>query len=254
MAMIIPSGILPSGNPADYSLSNINDLIHNLGNWALFIGGGLATIYLIIGAINYFTAYGNEEKASTGKKTITWAIIGIVVIVGAEIIVSEIWKFTTSEPFKTSTSPSYKDGVTLTKPPTTDQLVLSPLDFINLQNGDININQNKLQEFLNGNLHNLSADELAKLKKQLISQLPPQLQGAAEKEINKYQDQIQSSIDKEIQKQTEKIFNQPSTSTDQAVDEANMSAGEQEIEDYFNGEDEEGYIYDWNGGSSDTTA
>lgn len=41
------------------------------------IAGGLAFIALIIGAWQYLFAGGDESRAEAGKKTITWAIVGI---------------------------------------------------------------------------------------------------------------------------------------------------------------------------------
>jgi len=87
------SSILPSGNPEEWGLGTINTLIHNVATLALLLAGGVAAIYLIIGGISYLTAYGNEEKANNAKKTITWAVIGLAVIILAEVIVSAIWSF-----------------------------------------------------------------------------------------------------------------------------------------------------------------
>jgi hypothetical protein len=39
----------------------------------------LTILYMLFGAFQYFTAYGDENKASSAKKTITWAFIGLLV-------------------------------------------------------------------------------------------------------------------------------------------------------------------------------
>lgn len=49
-------------------------------NVALYIGGGIAVIYLIYGGIMYITAGGDQEKATAGRTAIVNAIIGVVVI------------------------------------------------------------------------------------------------------------------------------------------------------------------------------
>lgn len=87
--------ILPNGDPATWDLDNVQELIQNVADLAFLLAGGIAIIYLIIGAFWYFTAFGNEEKANKGKTTITWAIIGVVVIFLAKVIVGEIWRFMT---------------------------------------------------------------------------------------------------------------------------------------------------------------
>jgi hypothetical protein len=84
--------LLPS-DPDRYDLNTVTQVIVTAVNIALMIAGGIAVIYVIIGAYYYLTAYGDEEKVSTGKKTITWAIIGIVVIFSGELIVRAIWHF-----------------------------------------------------------------------------------------------------------------------------------------------------------------
>lgn len=90
--------ILPSGEPETWSLGNVTDLLHNVISLALLLAGGIAAIYIIIGGISYLTAYGNEEKASNAKKTITWALIGLLLIVLAEVFLAELWRFITPTP------------------------------------------------------------------------------------------------------------------------------------------------------------
>lgn len=48
---------------------------------ALLVAGSIAVLFLIIGGFRYVTAHGNEEAAEGAKKTITHAILGIVIVV-----------------------------------------------------------------------------------------------------------------------------------------------------------------------------
>ncbi len=95
--------VLPSGDPSTWTLSNFfgsaNSLFSNIYNIAIALAGGIAMVYLIIGAYSYFTAFGNEEKANKAKTTITYAIIGIVVILLSIIIVREVWNLFSATPF-----------------------------------------------------------------------------------------------------------------------------------------------------------
>ncbi len=50
----------------------------------------LVIAYGLYGTILYFTAYGNDEKATKAKNTITWAIIGAIIIALAFVIVRYI--------------------------------------------------------------------------------------------------------------------------------------------------------------------
>jgi len=83
--------LLPSGDPDTWNLGHINELLINVAKFALVFAGGIAMIYLIFGAFQYFTAYGNEERATKAKNTILWAIVGLVVILIGELIVQEVW-------------------------------------------------------------------------------------------------------------------------------------------------------------------
>jgi len=83
--------LLPSGDPDTWQLAQISELLSNVMKSALFLAGGVAIIYLIFGAFQYFTAYGNEERATKAKNTILWAIVGVVVILISGLIVQEVW-------------------------------------------------------------------------------------------------------------------------------------------------------------------
>lgn len=86
--------ILPVGkNPAEWTLDDIEALIANIGNLMLSIAGGVAIVYIIIGAYHYFFAFGSEEQATTAKKTITWAIVGLVVIILSKVLLTTVWNF-----------------------------------------------------------------------------------------------------------------------------------------------------------------
>jgi hypothetical protein len=57
-------------------------------NIALFIGGGIAVLYLIYGGITYVTAGGDQEKATQARTIIVNAIIGIIIIALALALVT----------------------------------------------------------------------------------------------------------------------------------------------------------------------
>ena len=73
------SGLLinpPPGIPTDAT-----QLIANITTWILSISGIVATFMVLYGAFLILTAGGNEERYSSGKKTIFYAVIGLVVII-----------------------------------------------------------------------------------------------------------------------------------------------------------------------------
>ena len=54
------------------------------------LAGGFAFLFIVIGGIQILTAYGNEEKITTAKKTITFAIVGLLISILSYAIVSII--------------------------------------------------------------------------------------------------------------------------------------------------------------------
>ena len=59
-------------------------------NFILGFLGFIAILVIVYGGFMYVTAAGKEDKAETGKKSITYAIIGILVILGSYAIVNTV--------------------------------------------------------------------------------------------------------------------------------------------------------------------
>jgi len=55
--------------------------LFTLIGWILAFVGPLAVLFIIIGGILYMTSAGNPERVSRAKKTLTYAIVGLVVVV-----------------------------------------------------------------------------------------------------------------------------------------------------------------------------
>lgn len=97
-AVECPAGQGPDGrggckltNPAPRQLVNIPDfptLVAQIIQTLLAVAGAVAVVFLMIGGFLYVTAHGNEEATEKAKKTVTGAIIGIVIIVLAYAIVA----------------------------------------------------------------------------------------------------------------------------------------------------------------------
>ena len=79
--------ILLGKQAADLKLDDILAIVERLQKIGLALGGGIAIIFILIGAFYYFTAFGSEEKAQKGKTVIMWAIVGIIVIALSEIVI-----------------------------------------------------------------------------------------------------------------------------------------------------------------------
>lgn len=64
--------------------------IVKIKNYVLMLGTVVVGMMIIIGGFLYATAGGNEKQVDTAKKTITFAVIGIIVMLAAEIIVTTV--------------------------------------------------------------------------------------------------------------------------------------------------------------------
>ncbi len=87
------SGNCQLKNPAKGQLVDFRDfaeLLTHFIQWLLYAAGAIAVVFLIIGGFQYIASRGNEEATERAKKTLTSAIIGIVVIVMAFAIVAII--------------------------------------------------------------------------------------------------------------------------------------------------------------------
>ncbi|PIS08088.1 hypothetical protein COT78_00095 [Candidatus Berkelbacteria bacterium CG10_big_fil_rev_8_21_14_0_10_43_13] len=62
------------------NLNSVVTFITALIDVALKTAGMLAVFILLFAAFDYATAYGDDSKAETAKKTIFWTIAGLVVI------------------------------------------------------------------------------------------------------------------------------------------------------------------------------
>ena len=49
-------------------------------NTILMVAGSVAILFLIIGGFRYITSRGNEEATEAAKKTMTAAIVGLIVV------------------------------------------------------------------------------------------------------------------------------------------------------------------------------
>lgn len=82
-------------NPLEKSGSTtITHVLKGIINWMLGLVGFLALIALIIGGARMIIDFGNEDQVKKAKMTITWAIIGLMVVILSyaiiNIVVSDI--------------------------------------------------------------------------------------------------------------------------------------------------------------------
>src|SRR6186997_748159 len=57
------------------------------------LAGLVALTFIIIGGFHYIISHGNDEQAEAGKKTLTNAVIGLVIIILAYVIITIVVNF-----------------------------------------------------------------------------------------------------------------------------------------------------------------
>ena len=92
VATIIFTGVTVT-NPAPGLFStrfgtDFQTIIYGIITVLLGLSGLIALAYIIIGGYQIATAAGSEERATSGRKTLTNAIIGLVVILLSYIIIT----------------------------------------------------------------------------------------------------------------------------------------------------------------------
>ena len=60
--------------------TSANQLFENAINYAVAISGIVCVIFIVIGGVNYMTSSGDSAKLQKAKNTLTYAIIGLVIV------------------------------------------------------------------------------------------------------------------------------------------------------------------------------
>lgn len=71
-------------------LGGITASVENIITLALDFAGVVAVIMILYSAVLLMTAYGEESKAESAKKTLLWTIVGLAVMILAKVIISVI--------------------------------------------------------------------------------------------------------------------------------------------------------------------
>lgn len=73
---------------APTSFGSIGALVVGVINFALGLIGALSLLFIIIGGVRMVASAGNETAITAGKKTVTWAVLGLVVALLAYTIIA----------------------------------------------------------------------------------------------------------------------------------------------------------------------
>lgn len=89
-------GNIPLQNPLGTDASGARtfmDLLMLLLTGFLGVVGLIAVLMIVISGIRYSTAQGNEEQASSAKTSLTWSIVGLIVVALSYVIVRATLNF-----------------------------------------------------------------------------------------------------------------------------------------------------------------
>ncbi len=76
------------------ALTGLNDIFGNVVSIAIGLGGIVFFIMFIVGGFSYLTAGGNPQAVEGARKTLTYAIAGLVLIALSYLILKLIAQFT----------------------------------------------------------------------------------------------------------------------------------------------------------------
>ncbi len=76
----------------DNPLTGTNGLLYKIASLIAIIAGITAIIMMIVGGIRYITSGGDTQKTAAAKHTIVGALIGLVIIVLAQTIITFVIK------------------------------------------------------------------------------------------------------------------------------------------------------------------
>jgi hypothetical protein len=92
--------------PCNYTISDILQAGVNFVNLILSVVGGLTLLVFFLGGFWWLTSAGNQDKIKKGKDTLTAGVIGLMIVLGASVIV----RFVASNLLGASISPTGEIG------------------------------------------------------------------------------------------------------------------------------------------------
>lgn len=75
-------------DPVNTNLSDFGNALLTIIDWMIALSGSVALVYMIYGGLLYLTSGGNSGQAESAKKTLTWAIIGFLIVISAYALVN----------------------------------------------------------------------------------------------------------------------------------------------------------------------
>lgn len=75
----VPQGVKDAAGCPGNSNSDLPTVIQNILNAIIGVAGLISVVYIVVGGIQYMTSSGDSNKTEKAKKTILYALIGLIV-------------------------------------------------------------------------------------------------------------------------------------------------------------------------------
>lgn len=90
----MPTGLLNCGVNDVPTLDCIFPLMATFIYWALVFVGSVAVIFIIVAGIKYIMSWGDAKSVESARRTLTFAVLGLLVVMFSFLIVSVVGKIT----------------------------------------------------------------------------------------------------------------------------------------------------------------
>lgn len=79
-----------------YNIESVWKWAYVVINWVVIIVGIISVVFIIIGAIKFQTSGGEPDKVKSGRRTLMFSIIGLVIAILAGVIVQVVFSVTST--------------------------------------------------------------------------------------------------------------------------------------------------------------
>ncbi len=79
------AGVIFDFKPA-IAKTDFTIILVDMLKWILGVAGSIALIFLIFAGIMYMTAMGDQQKATSAKKSIKWTLVGLFLVLASYAI------------------------------------------------------------------------------------------------------------------------------------------------------------------------
>lgn len=86
-------GLISEKEPMYWAKEDVMGGINNIINWLIGGAGTIAIIFIMIGGVQYIISLGNPEQNQKAKTTLTYAVIGLILVLGAYAIIKLLLRF-----------------------------------------------------------------------------------------------------------------------------------------------------------------